>query len=209
MNTGEISASGVLEGNGRVSVSVYCDEDMDMVEALQKLYTCHIYVEEDVALKNDLTVNEEDRLWLYGYESGNVTLTVPVGVTLTNNGTIHMGECIVIYEENSGWIETYVSGTLDIQGNFVNNGVIEVDENAVLVGSLDGVGKIYSFMAGDTDGDGRIETEDLIKLMKYTAGVEMGDFGTVAADVTGDGVTDILDVIRLVRYLSGEDVVLC
>lgn len=195
----EIVNEGTVTGQG--DIGVYARDEKQIIkyaeweQARFEIYD-NITLTEDITLKGKLICSRD------------AELTVAEGITLVNDGFIRIGETYGFEDEN-GEIEWYhIGGTLNVQGEFINNGRVDIMKlgKLILNGAAGGTGEVFSTMAGDTDGDGRIETEDLIKLMKYTAGVEMVDFGIVAADVTGDGVTDILDVIRLVRYLSGEDV---
>ena len=58
---------------------------------------------------------------------------------------------------------------------------------------------------GDANGDGVVNTMDLIRLMKYISGVEV-DVAEGAGDVNGDGKVNTMDLIRLMKYINGEDV---
>ena len=58
---------------------------------------------------------------------------------------------------------------------------------------------------GDVNGDGKVNTMDLIRLMKYISGVEV-DVAPGTADVNGDGRENTLDLIRLMKIVNGEAV---
>ena len=58
---------------------------------------------------------------------------------------------------------------------------------------------------GDANGDGEVNTMDLIRLMKYISGAEV-DMAEGAGDVNGDGKVNTMDLIRLMKYINGEDV---
>ena len=60
-------------------------------------------------------------------------------------------------------------------------------------------------LPGDANGDGEVNTMDLIRLMKYISGVEV-DVAEGAGDVNGDGKVNTMDLIRLMKYINGEDV---
>ena len=64
---------------------------------------------------------------------------------------------------------------------------------------------IVKRVPGDTNGDGRLNTMDLIRLMKYFNG-ENVEVVPGSADINGDGRENTMDLIRLMKYISGEDV---
>ena len=65
--------------------------------------------------------------------------------------------------------------------------------------------KAEETIPGDANGDGVVNTMDLIRLMKYISGVEV-DVAEGAGDVNGDGKVNTMDLIRLMKYINGEDV---
>ena len=65
--------------------------------------------------------------------------------------------------------------------------------------------KAVETVPGDTNGDGSVNTMDLIRLMKYISGVEV-DVAEGTGDVNGDGKVNTMDLIRLMKYLNGENV---
>ena len=56
---------------------------------------------------------------------------------------------------------------------------------------------------GDLNGDGNVNTMDLIRLMKYISGVQV-DVAPGSADVNGDGKENTMDLIRLMKLINGE-----
>lgn len=56
---------------------------------------------------------------------------------------------------------------------------------------------------GDVNGDGEVDTRDLVRLMRRLSGTELP---TIFADVNDDGSLDTRDLVRLMRFLSGNDV---
>ena len=54
-------------------------------------------------------------------------------------------------------------------------------------------------IVGDTNADGRVNTKDLVRLMKYIAG---GDVNIRVPDVNGDGKVDTRDLIRLMKIIA-------
>ena len=71
----------------------------------------------------------------------------------------------------------------------------------------DAVVALHRRMAGDVNGDGRVNGFDLIQLRKYLAGME-AEFIDVNANVNGDDKVSILDLIRLRHYLAETGVIL-
>ncbi len=56
---------------------------------------------------------------------------------------------------------------------------------------------------GDANGDGKIDTNDAIAVMRYDALLEtLSDEAIAAADVNGDGKVDIIDAILILQYDS-------
>ena len=64
-------------------------------------------------------------------------------------------------------------------------------------------------LAGDLDGDGVVNTTDVVKLRRYIAGGYDVELTDEIADLDGDGVVNTTDVVKLRRYIAGGyDVVL-
>ena len=61
-------------------------------------------------------------------------------------------------------------------------------------------------IAGDINGDGKLNNKDLTRLMKYIADNETTVVKNTV-DVNGDGAVTAKDLTRLLKYLSGADVV--
>ena len=64
-----------------------------------------------------------------------------------------------------------------------------------------------SYILGDANGDGVVDSIDATLIQRYDAQMHVGDsFDVNAADVNGDGEVDILDVTFIQRYLAGMNV---
>ena len=58
-------------------------------------------------------------------------------------------------------------------------------------------------LAGDINGDGNVNTTDMVRLMKYISGSSVTVF---VPDVNGDGSIGVADVVRLMKYIAGYNV---
>ena len=64
-------------------------------------------------------------------------------------------------------------------------------------------GKTYTIIKfGDADGDGLIDSADLLKIVKHLKGIKLLDI-KLAGDATNDGTVDSADLLRIVKYLKG------
>ena len=58
-------------------------------------------------------------------------------------------------------------------------------------------------LAGDINGDGNVNTADIVRLMKYISGSSVTVF---VPDVNGDGSISVSDIVRLMKHIAGYDV---
>lgn len=68
---------------------------------------------------------------------------------------------------------------------------------------------VYDCVAGDIDGNGKVNMRDLTVLQRNYSGWTGLELNTPVMDANGDGKTNIRDVTTLQRYLAGWDVELC
>lgn len=59
-------------------------------------------------------------------------------------------------------------------------------------------------IAGDVDGDGKVNLRDAIVMLRYLGG-DRQTANRDALDVNGDGRVDIVDALFIVRYTVGTD----
>lgn len=60
-------------------------------------------------------------------------------------------------------------------------------------------------LAGDVNGDGKVDILDAILLLRYIAEYEDENFISANADFNGDGEVDIMDAIALLKYVAESD----
>ena len=78
------------------------------------------------------------------------------------------------------------------------------DEEQLYFETKSGLVTLIPHLAGDANGDGQVNGNDLIRLRKYLAEEEK-DIIEGNADVNADNVVNILDLIRLRKYFVQED----
>lgn len=58
---------------------------------------------------------------------------------------------------------------------------------------------------GDVNGDGKVNIQDLMKLMYYISGMtDINENSKANADINKDGKINIQDLMRLMYYISGK-----
>lgn len=62
---------------------------------------------------------------------------------------------------------------------------------------------VSSLKAGDINGDGEIDTKDIVRLMKSVSGQAVPAFN---ADVNNDDAVDTIDLVRLMKHIAGYEV---
>lgn len=97
------------------------------------------------------------------------------------------------------------------KGKFGNNidGVdvnYDQDDNRVPIIYVNGSVTVYSYTPGDLNDDGRINSKDVICLLRYIAGWELDGLVEDALDVNHDGRINSKDAILLLRYIANWDV---
>lgn len=83
--------------------------------------------------------------------------------------------------------------TSAISGKLETNGTIQIGDNTYTV-----------VMLGDTNGDGKINSADLLKTVKYLKGTsKLNENGIISADVNHDDKINSADLLKTVKYLKG------
>ncbi len=64
---------------------------------------------------------------------------------------------------------------------------------------------VISVLAGDVNGDGKVDGRDLLRLARFLAGQNV-EINEKASDVNADGKVDGRDLLRIARFLAGQNV---
>lgn len=118
-----------------------------------------------------------------------VTFKVPTGMTAQRVRLVHYGDETEILTP-SVYTEEGVSYVRFVLDGFSPFALAEINR-----------------IPGDMNNDGKVDSEDVLKLLKYVAhveGIDLSDCG----DVDGDGKIDSTDVLRLLKAVAGIEVVL-
>ena len=151
---------------------------------------------------------DKTRLQLTGFENAQMTgWLVGVGtgekaIWSDEKGSSAKGDILllrfmVLDTAEDGLAEITVTG-LD---------VVDIDEKDVPVTVVSGGIEVISRIPGDSNDDGNVSAADVLRLMKYLAGMEV-EINPSNTDVTGDGRVSAADLLRLKKYFAGMDVVL-
>ena len=138
-----------------------------------------------------------------------------VTLKLTNSAdsTEYYTTAVVTTDDTFSYIFTdVISGTyvLSLESP---SGKVSADEVIVTVNSSDTQKDLQveiAYMPGDVNGDGLINGQDYVRLMKYLANYDY-DNGTstveifAGADTNGDGLVNGKDLVRLKKYLADYD----
>lgn len=95
-------------------------------------------------------------------------------------------------------------------GDFVNirlsynrGAIIDNDMNAIGVGIDNGTIQIIDYIPGDLNGDGIVNTTDVVFLRRFVAGGYNVTINEAAADVNDDGLINTTDAVYIRRYIAG------
>ena len=116
----------------------------------------------------------------------------------------------------SGCGDSYEADFTDARGHSWDDGVITARPTETTTGiklytcSVCGETKeevipVLDYLRGDINGDGRVNTKDLTRLLKYISD-DSTPVVLKACDVNGDGEINSKDLTRLMKYISGQNV---
>lgn len=74
--------------------------------------------------------------------------------------------------------------------------------NGISVLADDNAGDPEEYSLGDVNGDGAVNTKDIVRLMKFLAGE---DVEVTQTDINADGAVNVKDVVRLMKIIAEDD----
>lgn len=97
-----------------------------------------------------------------------------------------------------------------LQGTYKDGVNVNYDQsrNALPLVYVGSSAEIRSYIPGDINGDGRVDSRDVLNLLRHLSGWKGITVVEEALDVNGDGESDFRDVTALLQYIAGWDVVL-
>ena len=99
-------------------------------------------------------------------------------------------------------------------GEEIGVSIVLMDESAQITGTATALATVpvvepsASFLYGDLNADGLVDSLDGLLLLRELNGWQQEIVSPEAMDVSGDGFVDSLDGLILLRYLNGWDVTL-
>lgn len=167
-----------------------------------------------------LTVSWDDSLTLLSDASGAVfsaiTYVAPKLYLASGTNFVWYGNEIENAVDGTALTLTFkVSETakndeiLPIRVTYVKGDVVDNDDNDVVLDITDGSVRVITYLPGDVNGDGRVNSRDLVRLSQYISdGYKTDPNGynvtivAEACDVNGDGRVNTRDLIKLSQYIS-------
>ena len=147
---------------------------------------------------------DKSKLEYLGYEDGILT-----GWTVAKNavwlGDQDSTENGVMLKLKFRVLDDVEDGDIQVTVLYSDGDIANYQEETLHPAIEPGKVTVYSAISGDFNGDGIINSLDLLRLKKYLAD---GETEIASGDITGDGIVNSLDLLRLKKHLAGEDVVL-
>ena len=166
----------------------------------------------DISLKDNPGVSaitlaiayDTDKLELVSYEDGGLTgWFVAKKAVWTSSGadSSYNGVILSLTFKVKEGVE---DGTIPVTVSYSSGDIGNNDEESLFPSVVAGGVTVFSVIPGDINGDGNVNSLDLIRLKKYIADDTTELVGS--GDVNGDGNVNSLDLIRLKKYIAGSDV---
>ena len=97
-----------------------------------------------------------------------------------------------------------------LQGTYKDGVNVNYDQsrNALPLVYVGSSAEIRSYIPGDINGDGHVDSRDVLNLLRHLSGWKGITVVEEALDVNGDGESDFQDVTDLLQYIAGWNVVL-
>ena len=96
-------------------------------------------------------------------------------------------------------------GSTTVSVSYDEDSTYDKDLHLVEFAVQNGMLQITAREAGDSNGDGVLNTKDATIIRRYLAGWDGIDLDESAADVNDDGRVSLIDVTLILRYLAGWD----
>ncbi len=166
----------------------------------------------DISLKDNPGVSaitlaiayDTDKLELVGHEDGGLTgWVVAKRAVWTSSGADNSYNGVILsltFKVKDG-VE---DGTIPVTVSYSSGDIGNNDEESLFPSVVAGGVTVFSVLPGDINGDGNVNSLDLIRLKKYIADDTTELVGS--GDVNGDGNVNSLDLIRLKKYIAGSEV---
>lgn len=164
-----------------------------------------------------LTVSFDEALKLVDAKNGDalamLTMTKPGGLLVSpctfvwdgvevDQASVRDGDVLILtfkIDENSA-----AGSELGVRVSGNQGAVIDGDAHPVDVTYVSGsISVVDGNEPGDVDGDGQVDSRDVIFIRRHIVGGYSQSIDVTAADVNADGQVDSLDVVLLRRYIAG------
>ena len=166
----------------------------------------------DISLKDNPGVSaitlaiayDTDKLELVSYEDGGLTGWFVAKKAVWTSSGADSSYNGVILSLTFKVKESVEDGTIPVTVSYSSGDIGNNDEESLFPSVVAGGVTVFSVIPGDINGDGNVNSLDLIRLKKYIADDTTELVGS--GDVNGDGNVNSLDLIRLKKYIAGSDV---
>ena len=166
----------------------------------------------DISLKDNQGVSaitlaidyDTDKLELVSHEDGGLTGWFVVNKAVWTSSGADSSYNGVILSLTFKVKEGVEDGTIPVTVSYSSGDIGNNNEESLFPSVVAGGVTVFSVLPGDINGDGNVNSLDLIRLKKYIADDATELVGS--GDVNGDGNVNSLDLIRLKKYIAGSDV---